>query len=147
MPTLEKLKSSQESGGEDNFELTDDEKLEIQSALDIITAAQKHTDESIEAECNAEQKILSYGRKALPFLAERLSGSPDEYFQYTLFADALSEEQDLDLLMNNLETENAVTHADGSVASTFSRYQYDVNKAKFAGSSWHDGNTGSQSIY
>lgn len=104
-------------------ELTEEDKSEIIAAIAIIENSAGLNDSQLKARCDAEQKIISYGNKVLPFLQQEFSRpfSPHRYFKFTLFADALSKEEDLDFLLREINKPNIIEASDGSSATGLSR--------------------------
>ncbi len=118
---FEELPHNPESPKSTEYQFSPEEVGEIEAALKIIEAGYGIIDEEIKKRCDAEQKILSYGSKILPLLSRHFSGSHNRFYTYTKFVDALSQEENNGLLLENSGQESVLTISDGSSASNLTR--------------------------
>ena len=108
-------------------ELTESEKRHIDSAFLMIKENYfAFEDEEIKNRADAQQEILKLGNRVLPYLSSKTIGNSRDFYIYSRFADALSEEDDLELLLSNLETPNVRREPDGSSISHLYRSLYRI---------------------
>ena len=101
-----------EETAKNQYEWTEEEKERIRTAANVIKRFENTYavgEEAQKAECDAEQTILAYGHRVLPFLREQLSGSEMQNSKYARFLDALSQEEDFDLILTGLKKAGTMT--------------------------------------
>src|SRR3989344_2840881 len=128
METSRESGASEYSKSEINPELTESEKREIDLSFRFMRehSGVINDDEVIKETIEAEQNILKIGNRALRYLAAKTINNRPDFFHYTRFADALSQEEDLELLLSNLETPNVRREPDGSSISYLYRSLYRI---------------------
>lgn len=119
------------------IELTSAEKRRIDGYLQTIEQNNlRFDDKHLQTRINSEQGILSMGNKSLPYLREKLvdqNVDPSETYEFSRYASALAEEDDIDLLLQTMSFKGISQIEDMSSLSKLnkavSRLVYDIRMA------------------
>jgi hypothetical protein len=113
-------------------ELTEEEKSQVDAHLETIELTTFSVDdEKIKRHCDEEQAILGMGRKVLPYLWTVLQEG--DAYMFSRYASELSTEEDIALLLECIESPDALWVNDFSAISnleeTLFRHIYNIRKA------------------